>query len=73
MTQQAANGPALKLNFDLRKDVRGRFMAKQDTLLSLANIHAVNENGQSSVDIDRVDQHVVNVDNLNFRLPAKRL
>ncbi|MEQ4451529.1 colanic acid biosynthesis protein WcaM [Kosakonia sp. YIM B13605] len=73
VTQEAANGPALKLNFDLRKDVRGRFMAKQDTLLSLANIHAVNENGQSSVDIDRVDQHVVNVDNLNFRLPAKRL
>ncbi|ARD60055.1 colanic acid biosynthesis protein WcaM [Kosakonia radicincitans DSM 16656] len=71
--QDAANGPALKLNFDMRKDVRGRFMARQDTLLSLANIHAVNENGQSSVDIDRVDQHVVNVDNLNFRLPAKRL
>ncbi len=71
--QSSANGPALKLNFDLRKDVRGRFMAKQDTLLSLANIHAVNEKGQSSVDIDRVDQQVVNVDNLNFRLPAKQL
>ncbi|MEO3739805.1 colanic acid biosynthesis protein WcaM [Kosakonia sp. WA-90] len=70
--QQASVGPALKLNFDLRKDVRGRFMAKQDTLLSLANVHAVNENGQSSVDIDRVDQHVVNADNLNFRLPAKK-
>lgn len=72
ITQNAANGPALKLNFDLRKDVRGRFMAKEDTLLSLADIHAVNEKGQSSVDIDRVDQHVVNVDNLNFHLPAKR-
>ncbi|WP_342324528.1 colanic acid biosynthesis protein WcaM [Kosakonia sp. BYX6] len=70
--QDAADGPALKLNFDLRKDVRGRFMAKQDTLLSLANIHAVNEKGQSSVDIDRVDQHVVNVENLNFQMPAKR-
>jgi colanic acid biosynthesis protein WcaM len=70
--QEAATGPALKMQFDLRKDVRGRFMAKQDTLLSLANIHAVNEKGQSSVDIDRVDQHVVNTDNLNFRLPDKR-
>ncbi|XTZ39819.1 colanic acid biosynthesis protein WcaM [Salmonella enterica] len=70
--QEAATGPALKLNFDLRKDVRGRFMAKQETLLSLSNIHAVNEKGQSSVDIDRVDQHVVNVEKLNFRLPAKR-
>ncbi|MGP3592551.1 colanic acid biosynthesis protein WcaM [Vagococcus sp. WN89Y] len=71
--QEAATGPALKIKFDLRKDVRGRFMAKQDTLLSLANIHAVNEKGQSSVDIDRVDQHVVHVDNLNFTLPEKRL
>lgn len=71
--QDAATGPALKMQFDLRKDVRGRFMAKQDTLLSLANIHAVNENGQSSVDIDRVDQHVVNTDKLNFRLPDKRI
>ncbi|MGY5956323.1 colanic acid biosynthesis protein WcaM [Kosakonia sp.] len=70
--QEAAVGPALKLNFDLRKDVRGRFMAKQDTLLSLANIHAVNEHGQSSVDIDNVDQHVVNTNNLNFRLPAQK-
>lgn len=67
--QEAATGPALQIQFDLRKDVRGRFMAKQDTLLSLANIHAVNEKGQSSVDIDRVDQHVVNTDKLNFRLP----
>lgn len=72
ITQDASVGPALKLNFDLRKDVRGRFMAKNETLLSMANIHAVNENGQSSVDIDRVDQHTVNVENLNFRLPAKR-
>lgn len=70
--QDAATGPALQIQFDLRKDVRGRFMAKQDTLLSLANIHAVNEKGQSSVDIDRVDQHVVNTDKLNFRLPDKR-
>nr|WP_318381075.1 colanic acid biosynthesis protein WcaM [uncultured Enterobacter sp.] len=70
--QEAETGPALKMHFDLRKDVRGRFMAKQDTLLSLANITAVNEKGQSSVDIDRVDQHVVNAEKLNFRLPAKR-
>ena len=52
--QQSATGPALKMHFDLRQDVRGKFMAKQDTLLSLANVHAVNESGQSSVDIDRV-------------------
>ena len=70
--QEAATGPALKLHFDLRKDVRGRFMAKRDTLLSLANIHAVNENGQSSVDIDRLDQQVVNTERLNFTLPSKR-
>jgi colanic acid biosynthesis protein WcaM len=70
--QVAAIGPALKLNFDLRKDVRGRFMAKQDTLLSLANIKAVNEKGENSVDIDRIDHETINAENLNFRLPAKR-
>nr|WP_312454606.1 colanic acid biosynthesis protein WcaM [Pseudescherichia sp.] len=70
--QEAATGPALKLHFDLRKDVRGRFMAKRDTLLSLANIHAVNEKGQSSVDIDRLDQQVINAEKLNFSLPTKR-
>lgn len=69
--QESAIGPALKLNFDLRKDVRGKFMAKEDTLISLANINAVNEKGQSSVDIDRVDQQVVNVERLNFHLPKK--
>ncbi|AYL07016.1 colanic acid biosynthesis protein WcaM [Enterobacter kobei] len=69
--QEAAIGPALKINFDLRKDVRGKFMAKDETLLSLANIKAVNEKGQSSVDIDRVDQQVVNVERLNFALPRK--
>ncbi|MDT9046984.1 colanic acid biosynthesis protein WcaM, partial [Escherichia coli] len=53
--QLSFRGPALKLNFDLRKDVRGKFMAKQDTLLSLANVRAVNEKGQAAVDIDRVD------------------
>ncbi|ATF91952.1 colanic acid biosynthesis protein WcaM [Cedecea neteri] len=66
--QLSTTGPALKLNFDLRKDVRGKFMAKDDTLLSLANIHAVNEKGQSSVDIDRIDQLHVNSENLNFTL-----
>ncbi|WP_227318927.1 colanic acid biosynthesis protein WcaM [Cedecea davisae] len=70
--QLSAVGPALKLNFDLRKDVRGKFMAKDDTLLSLANIRAVNEKGQSSVDIDRVDQLHVNSENLNFALPLAR-
>lgn len=69
--QEAAVGPALKINFDLRKDVRGKFMAKDETLLSLANINAVNEKGQSSVDIDRVDQQVVNVERLNFALPHR--
>lgn len=67
--QEAAIGPALTMNFDLRKDIRGKFMAKNETLLSLANIKAVNEKGQSSVDIDRVDQHTVNTERLNFRLP----
>ena len=69
---EAKIGTALKLNFDLRKDVCGRFMAKQDTLLSLANINAVNENGENSVDIDRVDHQTINVENLNVRLPARR-
>ncbi|MBB7108128.1 hypothetical protein HEN53_022085, partial [Escherichia coli] len=45
--------------------------AKQDTLLSLANVHAVNESGQSSVDIDRVNHQVVNVEAVNFRLPGR--
>ncbi|RPH28143.1 colanic acid biosynthesis protein WcaM [Buttiauxella warmboldiae] len=67
--QYAYSGPALKLNFDLRNDVRGRFMAKDDTLLSLANVRAVNEKGRSSVDIDRVDHLHVNTSRLNFALP----
>ena len=69
--QKSAVGPALKMHFDLRQDVRGKFMAKQDTLLSLANVHAVNETGQSSVDIDRVNHQVVNVEAVNFRLPER--
>ena len=69
--QPSSRGPALQLHFDLRKDVRGKFMAKQETLLSMSNIHAINENGQQSVDIDRIDQHVVNVDALNFTLPKR--
>jgi len=68
--QRASTGPALKLRFDLRKDVRGRFMAKEDTLLSLASVRAVNEKGESSVDIDRVDHQHVNTSNLNFELPS---
>ncbi|POT59594.1 colanic acid biosynthesis protein WcaM [Citrobacter amalonaticus] len=70
--QDSTVGPALTMHFDLRKDVRGKFMAKQGTLLSLANVHAVNEKGQSSVDIDRVNHQVVNVDTINFRLPEGR-
>lgn len=69
--QQSKVGPALKMHFDLRQDVRGKFMARQDTLLSLANVHAVNEHGQSSVDIDSVNQHRVNTEALNFRLPER--
>ena len=69
--QDASIGPALALNFDLRKDVRGKFMAKEETLLSLANVKAVNEKGQSSVDIDRVDQHTVKAEGLNFTLPKR--
>ncbi|ENM2866634.1 colanic acid biosynthesis protein WcaM [Citrobacter koseri] len=69
--QESATGPALKMHFDLRKDIRGKFMAKQDTLLSLANVHAVNEKGQSSVDIDRINHKVVNVEAVNFRLPER--
>ncbi len=69
--QESSVGPALKMQFDLRKDVRGRFMAKDDTLLSLANIQAVNEKGQSSVDIDRVDHQHVNTQMLNFALPTR--
>lgn len=68
--QCSDSGPALKLNFDLRKDLRGKFMAKNDTLLSLANIQAINEKGQSSVDIDRVDHQHVNTSDLNFALPV---
>lgn len=69
--QEARRGPALKLNFDLRKDVRGKFMARDDTLLSMANVRAVNEKGESSVDIDRVDQKVARVEGVNFHLPRK--
>lgn len=69
--QQSAAGPALKMHFDLRLDVRGKFMAKRDTLLSLANVHAVNEAGQSSVDIDKVNHQVVNIEAVNFRLPER--
>ncbi len=69
--QESTAGPALTMNFDLRKDVRGVFMAKNETLLSLVNVHAVNEKGQSSVDIDRINHHVVNVENINFKLPER--
>lgn len=70
--QESTTGPALKMHFDLRKDVRGKFMAKKDTLLSLANVHAVNEKGQSSVDIDLINHQVVNAEAINFALPQGR-
>lgn len=70
--QESSVGPALSMNFDMRKDVRGVFMAKKETLLSFANVHAVNEKGQSSVDIDRINHHIVNVEKINFRLPERR-
>ncbi len=70
--QESSVGPALSMNFDMRKDVRGVFMAKEETLLSLANVHAMNERGQSSVDIDRINHHIVNVEKINFRLPERR-
>ncbi len=70
--QESSVGPALSMNFDMRKDVRGVFMAKKETLLSLANVHAMNEKGQSSVDIDRINHHIVNVEKINFRLPERR-
>lgn len=70
--QESSVGPALSMNFDMRKDVRGVFMAKKETLLSLANVHAVNEKGQISVDIDRINHHIVNVEKINFRLPERR-
>lgn len=69
--QPSVHGPALTMHFDLRKDIRGKFMAREATLLSLANINAVNEKGQRSVDIDRVDQQTVNVESANFRLPGR--
>lgn len=70
--QEASRGPALRLNFDLRKDVRGKFSAKQETLLSMANIRAVNENGESSVDIDRLDHQHLNASGINFALPVHK-
>ena len=66
-----ARGAALRMNFDLRKDARGHFMAKDDTLISLTNIHAEDEHGQPSVDIDRIDQQHINVKAVNFRLPSR--
>ncbi|MEO3991177.1 colanic acid biosynthesis protein WcaM [Pseudocitrobacter cyperus] len=69
--QDATRGPALTLNFDLRKDVRGKFMARKDTLLSLASVNATNEKGEQSVDIDLLDQEVINSERLNFALPKR--
>lgn len=70
--QEFLVGPALSMNFDMRKDVCGVFMAKKETLLFLANVYAVNEKGQIFVDIDRINYHIVNVEKINFRLPERR-
>lgn len=71
IVQDSSQGAALKLHFDLRKDVRGQFMARDETLISLRNINAVNKNGQNSVDIDRIDQKYISVSANNFALPDK--
>ena len=34
-------------------------------------IKKADEKGQSSVDIDRVNHHIVNVEKINFRLPER--
>ncbi|HED1420418.1 TPA: colanic acid biosynthesis protein WcaM [Kluyvera georgiana] len=70
--QESSRGAALQINFDLRKDVRGKFMARDDTLLSIANVNAVNEKGLPSVDIDDIDQQVVNVEKVNFHVPRRQ-
>ncbi|CAM7085764.1 hypothetical protein ESCOCK386M_23000 [Escherichia coli] len=46
-------------------------MAKKETLLSLRNIHAVNESGDNSVTIDKINQQIVNVEAINFSLPQQ--
>lgn len=71
VVQGSTTGLVLTMNFGLRKDVRGAFMTGNETLLSLVNIHTVNEKGQSSVDINRVDHHIVNMGNIGFRLPER--
>lgn len=70
--QTRERGPALRLHFDLRNDVRGKFMAKNDALLSLANISATDENGADAVEVDRAAQQNINATALNFTLPQKR-
>lgn len=70
--QDSSRGAALQINFDLRKDVRGKFMARDDTLFSIANVNAINEKGLPSVDIDDIDQQVVNVEKVNFHVPRRQ-
>ncbi len=41
--QDSSRRPAQQINVDLRKIVRERFMPRDDTLLSMTNITAVNE------------------------------
>lgn len=70
--QEFLVGLALSMNFDMRKDVCGVFMAKKETLLFFANVYAVNEKGQIFVDIDRINYYIVNVEKINFRLLERR-
>lgn len=55
----------------MRKDVRGVFIAKEETLLSLTSVHTVNERGQNFTDVDRTNHHIINVEETNSRLPER--
>ncbi len=63
--QTSAIGPALKYHSICVKMSVGKFMARGDTLLSLANVHAINENGQR-FGIDGINHQTVNVEALRI-------
>lgn len=71
--QESSVGPALSMNFDMRKDVRGVFMAKKETLLSLANVHAVNEKGKAPSISTGLITILLMWKRLTFRLPERRV
>lgn len=70
--QKSSVKPALSINFNMRKNVRSVFIAKKKTLLSLANVHAVNKKKQISVNINKINHHIVNVKKINFKLPKQK-